>query len=279
MNIQLIVVPYDSGRRAYRMGGGPLHLESRVLSDLERDGHDVSTVTVESPESDALHSSFDLARHIAGHVRAADSRGAFPIILAGNCIASIGAFAGLQSRPSVLWLDAHADFNTPETSPSGFLDGMTLAILTGRCMEEPAETIPGFERLPDAEIVMVGVRSVDEGEKDAVARVRLASSAHELSNALRDVQRRDLYLHIDLDCVDPFVLTANQFATPDGLSHDSLLECVRTAASSKHVRALAITAYDPAADERNAGPALVMDILRALLPFIPAHRSIVPKTS
>src|SRR5688500_3037745 len=175
MDIQLIVVPYDSGRRAYRMGRGPLLLKPRLTTELERVGHTVSTLTLESLQTDAVTSSFDLARHIAGHVKAAESRGAFPVILAGNCIASLGAFAGLESRTAVLWLDAHADFNTPETSPSGFLDGMTLAIMTGRCMEEHTKRLAGFEPLADAEIVMVGLRSIDEGERAAVSRVHRLS--------------------------------------------------------------------------------------------------------
>jgi arginase len=272
MDIHLIVVPYDSARRGYRMGAGPEHLiRSGLPGQLTEAGHMVTATTVESSEHDAAQSSFDLARQLAGHVGAAEQRSAFPIVLAGNCIATLGGFAGLESRTAIMWMDAHADFNTPETSPSGFVDGMTLAIMTGRCLEDQSGTIGGFDRLNDADLVMVSVRSIDEGEKAALARVHLASDAESVTKALGEVRNPELYIHIDLDCIDPSVMTANEFATPNGLSRESLLACVEAAARMKHVCALAVTAYDPATDQNNAGPALVMDIISSLVALVPSN--------
>jgi hypothetical protein len=72
MNVCLMVVPYDSGRRGYRMGGGPLHLQTPVANELAARGHPVSAVTLESAQRDAANSSFDLARQVAGHVSVMD---------------------------------------------------------------------------------------------------------------------------------------------------------------------------------------------------------------
>ncbi|HEX6559320.1 MAG TPA: arginase family protein, partial [Longimicrobiales bacterium] len=161
MDISLIVVPYDSGQRAYRMGRGPEHLLSGGLADhLRAAGHSVRSTVFETA-GDEVTSAFDLAGQISKSTRSAEADGAFPIILAGNCISSLGGLAGFAMRTGLLWLDAHADFNTPETSPSGFLDGMALAVITGRCLGRQAATVPGFEPLADERIVMLGVRSID----------------------------------------------------------------------------------------------------------------------
>jgi len=253
------------------MGAGPEHLlRSGLKESLEADGHVVSAATLESSEAEPASSAFDLARQIAGHVSQADRRGAFPIILAGNCIASLGGIAGLECRTALLWLDAHADFNTPATSPSGFLDGMALAIITGRCMQDESETIAGCEPLADASIIMLGVRDVDDGERAALQRVQLVRDDAQLAQALMQVDADELYVHVDLDSLDPSVLKANGFATENGLSRETLRACLTTAARLKRIAAVAITAYDPAVDEADAGPGIVREVLRALVPSAPA---------
>ncbi|MGQ0561769.1 MAG: arginase family protein [Gemmatimonadota bacterium] len=279
MQIQLILVPYDFGRRGWRMGAGPEHLaRSGLIAALTADGHAVRSVTLET-SGDDVQSAFDLARQIAGHVSAAEARAAFPVILAGNCISSLGGFAGLESRTAMLWLDAHADFNTPGTSPSGFLDGMALAVITGRCMEEDSETIGGFEPLRDSNLVLLGVRSVDEGERNALSRVHIAQNQQQVASALAAVKPPELYLHIDLDALDPSVLIANSYATEGGLDMDTLGECLATAGKAKRIAAVAFTAFDPSADVMNAGVGVVVNILRMLLPLVPPQMPLVPETS
>lgn len=265
MKIQLVAVPYDSGRRGFRMGAGPEHLiRSGLPEALAADGHAVSAVTVESTAGDDVRSAFDLAGQIAVQVGRARARGAFPVVLAGNCMASVGGFAGLDSVTGMLWLDAHADLNTPDTSESGFLDGMALAVMTGRCWQSESAHVDGFAPLPDPELVLLGVRSVDAGEQAPLARVQVVQDAKELAAALARMQRAELYLHIDLDALDPSVLIANSYATAGGLSLETLRACIAEA-HAKHISAVAFTAYDPAADALNAAPAIVLEALRAAI--------------
>lgn len=83
----------------------------------------------------------DLDRQLAVSVAATVARGVFPLTLAGNCISSVGTLGGLGAGPTgVLWFDAHGDFNTPESTVGGFLDGMALATVTGRCWTGLAAT-------------------------------------------------------------------------------------------------------------------------------------------
>ena len=70
----------------------------------------------------------------------------FPVVLAGNCNSYVGTLAGLETdRAGVSWFDAHGDFNTPETTTTGFLDGMGLAMASGRCWKAMPETIAWFQ--------------------------------------------------------------------------------------------------------------------------------------
>jgi arginase len=265
MNVDLIVVPYDSGRRDVRMGRGPGHLlRGGLASQLEAGGHAVTVTTLETVGND-VESAFDLAAKIAVAVRAADHNGRLPVILAGNCISSLGGFAGLKSRTALLWLDAHADFNTPDTSPSGFLDGMALAIITGRCYRELSEKLEGFDALRDSDLVMVGTRKIDPGEQPIIDRISVSQNAASLGQLLNALANDELYVHVDLDVLDPSALRANTFASANGLTRAALTESIAAAAASKRVAALAITAYDPHADLENNGPAIVLEIIGTIL--------------
>lgn len=269
MTVELIVVPYDSGHRGYRMGRGPEYLLASGLVEQLASLGIAATIKMVETQGDAVQSAFDSARQVAVATRTAIQGQAFPIILAGNCITTLGGFAGLDSTTALLWLDAHADFNTPETSPSGFLDGMALAVITGSCYREEAEQISGFAPLPDSELALLGTRSIDDGEKRAVERVGVSRDQAGLRDALAKLTRPDLYVHVDLDVLDPSALRANQFAERGGLDRDTLFRCLAEAGRQKRVAALAITAYDPDADTAAAGPQIVLDIIRQIALPVP----------
>src|SRR5262249_19886505 len=150
--------------------------------------------------------------------------GALPLVLSGNCNAAVGVLAGLQpTRPAVVWFDAHGDYNTPETTVSGFLDGMALAIATGRCWRSLASTVPGFEPSGEDQVALVGARDVDAGEaeileKSAVRRIRVAEvrsagveAAFGPALAALESRSDSIYLHLDLDVLDPDEAPANPY--------------------------------------------------------------------
>jgi arginase len=260
MRIALIAVPYDSGRRAERMGAGPLDLLDAGLStELEAAGHGVSTQTLELPpasRSTEIAAAFELSAAIAHAVAAAIALGAFPLVLSGNCgPAALGSIAGLERRTNVFWFDAHGDFNTPETTTSGFLDGMALAAVTGRCWRNLARGIPGFAAIPEQNVTVVGVRDLDEEEAialraSAIRRVPVSMLRQELPTALTDpaIAGKTAYLHVDLDVLDPGEGRMNQFATRAGFALPELAWAVAMIAERTIVRAGALTAFDPASD-------------------------------
>jgi arginase len=103
---------------------------------------------------------------VVGEARRADR---FPLVLGGNCGVALGVVAGLGGDARVVWADAHGDFNTPETTLGGFLDGMGLATLTGGCWTAITATIPGFAAVPDDHVWLLGARSRRGGGRGAGA--------------------------------------------------------------------------------------------------------------
>lgn len=256
----LIAVPYDSGIRGWRMGAGPDRLLAAGLEDaLRASGHAVSAEHVELPAgttSTEIAATFTLAARLADRVRTARVEGALPIVLAGNCASAIGTLSGLDdAAPAIVWLDAHADLNTPETTRSGFLDGMALAIATGRCWAPMAAAVPGFRPIPDENVCLIGARDLDPAESEYLVYsdtpvLSVVDYPEWLPHTLESLQTRaeTVYLHIDLDVLDPSEGRANSFATDGGLLLRDVLEVIETIRGRFQIGAVALTAYDPSCD-------------------------------
>src|SRR5688500_8889323 len=170
MDIQILTVPYDSGQRAMRMGCGPARIEAEAVPMLRKAGHDVAMDAIEDDATftQEVGTTFKLHRRVAVRVREVVQAKRFPILLTGNCgTSAIGTMAALSDvRTGVVWFDAHGDFNTPETSASGFLDGMSLSVLTGHCWTSLASTVPNFSAVPEERVIHAGGRALDAKEAE-----------------------------------------------------------------------------------------------------------------
>ncbi len=277
VHLSLIAVPYDSGRRLERMGAGPAHLLERGLPErLRAAGHDVETVEVLLPAGfhPEIVAGVALMRRVAAEVAAARAAGRLPVVLSGNCGVAVGTVSALGAATTgVLWFDAHGDLNTPETSPSGFFDGMGYAMLLGHGWQGLAATVPGFAPLPAANAALLAGRDLDPGEHDLVARTGLLTLSPDrlLENAGREalaalgrrVER--LYVHVDLDALDPRVIRANYLPTPGGLEPAELVAAAAAALDEAPLAAVGFASYDPREDERDPGRQVVAAILLGLL--------------
>ena len=256
--VHLIAVPYDSARRGERMGAGPLVLMRELDARLRAEGRDVRTVVIEAPSDSwraEIRTAFELARGVAGAVRDAGAGGAFPLVLSGNCgPAAIGCVAGLDPAPAVCWFDAHGDFNTPDTTTGGFLDGMPLATLTGHCWPALARGIAGLSPIDERSAVLIGARDLDpleavRLEASAIGRVAAARVRDDLPQALaRIAASRRAYIHLDLDVLDPSEGRINLYAAPGGLSRADVVWAIERIAATMTPAAAALTSFDPAAD-------------------------------
>jgi arginase len=273
MQIHLIAVPYDSALRGWRMGAGPERLlDGGLVDELRAAGHHVRIEYIEanSKAPAEIHTAFELNRALAGRVREAREADALPVVLAGNCISAVGTVAGLGGTPAVLWFDAHGDFNTPETTASGFLDGMALAVLTGRCWANLACTVHGFQPVPERDVVLLGARELDDGERalldgSGIALLAPEQARTQLAPVLEKLSGRDAYVHLDLDALDPAEGRANGLAVPGGFTVDEACAALEQVAHTLPVRAVALTAYDPACDSEGRICRAASRLLCALL--------------
>jgi arginase len=263
--VALISVPYSSAQRDYGMGRGPtVLLEQHGMAErLSSDGFDVAVDTVEIPDSlvPEIARTFELNRRLATSVRYARAEGAFPIVLSGNCNCSWGATAGSfgDEAPAVLWLDAHADFDLPDDNRSGFLDTMALSTLTGACWQALAATISDFRPVPEDNVLMAGVRDLDDYQRERLEGSEISVSWGAADPVLEafDPDSSRIYVHVDLDCLDPSVGQANEFSAPDGLSLSRVLMLQREVVEGFQPVCASVTAYNPDFDPdgRMAGSA------------------------
>ncbi|PYQ30135.1 MAG: hypothetical protein DMF56_10470 [Acidobacteria bacterium] len=243
-------VPYDSGYKGLRMGAGPFRLAQEL-------GVDADEIEPASPFRREITTAFELYRALATRIRETNE---FPVVLSGNCGSAIGAAAGLGTdRLAVLWFDAHGDYNTPDTTDSGFLDGMCLAVLTGRCFHNLAHTIPGFAPVAPSRTIQIGSRNYSPGEREALERdgVRMTPD-------FAGIDADRILVHVDLDVIDPQFGRANPYAVGGGLSPDDVLRVIEEAREHFTIAGLVLASYDPSCDEDGRIAAIGARIARSI---------------
>jgi arginase len=280
MDIQIVAVPYDSGMKLARMGCGPGRLAQEGERVLQADGHTtrVDTIEVDDDFPTEVGTTFRLHRRVALKVKEAREAKHFPLVFAGNCgTASIGTVAGLSDTPTgVIWFDAHGDFNTPETTGSGFLDGMALSVITGRCWTMLAKSIPGFQVMPENRVIHAGGRDLDGRESEHMQssnmciltpeRIKNAGIARAIKPGLDyiSINCERVYLHIDMDILDPSEGRGNHFATDGGLKAAELLEAIDQIAERLPIVAAGIASYNPAGDEGQKALGVGLELMKRI---------------
>ena len=210
-------------------------------------------VTLDSPHPAEVSAAFELGRKVAEKVRQSRDQGFFSIVLSGNCNASMGTVSGCGAeRTGIIWFDAHGEATTPETTRSGFLDGMPISILLGRAWQTLAKSVPGFAAIPGKRIVLFGASQLEQAERELLdqARVKRLSSASELKASLA-VMRKDveqIYVHLDLDVLNSTEAVWNHWSGSNGISLVTLLEALAEIGNNGSVCGLGVASYDPAAD-------------------------------
>lgn len=237
-------VPYDSGQRGLRMGAGPL----RIARELGVEAEEIAPASEWRAE---IRTTFELYRALASRIAETND---LPIVLGGNCGCAIGAAAGVGTeRLAAIWFDAHGDYNTPDATETGFLDGMSMAILTGHCWKNLASTIPSFTPIPPWRTMHVGARDYSPGERERMqsdgVSVVAPGQLDEVASLLENFEADRVLIHVDLDVIDPEHGHANQFAAPGGLSPDDVLRVIDAATSRFQLAALVLASYDPSVDE------------------------------
>ncbi len=197
-----------------------------------------------------------------GQVQDALAAGRFPVLTSSDCSICVTTLPVVaRERPDVwvLWLDAHADFNSPETTVSGFLGGMCLA---GACGVWDTGLDAGA--IEPARVVMCGIRDVDAGERVLVETrgVGLVERPSELAGALAG---REVFVHLDLDVLDPSAMPGLHWPAEGGLSDGGLRTLLAEVANAADVVGLEVTDFPAPALARR-----VTTIVEPLLPPVPS---------
>lgn len=208
--------------------------------------------------------------------------GDLPILMGGDHSLAIGSIAAVaqhcaqaQTPLSVLWLDAHADYNLPASSPTGNLHGMPVAVVTGHGPDELTALSRNRPMLDPQQVALVGIRSVDEVEKRLVVEDQLVvydmRTIDELG--MRAVMEQALvhappngHLHVslDVDFLDPAIAPGVDTAVPGGPTYREAQLCMEMIHDSGRLGSLDIMELNPACDERNRTARLVVELVESL---------------
>lgn len=296
MNISILGIPMDlgAGRRGVDMGPSALrnaHL-AHALRDLGHHVSDLGDIDVAIPETLDKHAAAGLVflDPILAACRTAAERvmalpeDVFPLTLGGDHSVSMGTVTGngLRGRPGrtgVVWVDAHTDYNTPESSPSGNIHGMPVAHLTGRGDERLTRLdglVSGDWAIRPEDVVMIGIRSVDARERELlrdagikaytmkdVDQLGITRIHEETQERLSDVER--LHVSFDADALDPGVCPGVGTPIPGGLSYREGHLLMELLSESGRVTSMDIVEVNPILDTRNQTAEVMVGMAASLL--------------
>lgn len=290
--IRVIGMPQDYGQTLRGVDMGPSALRVAGLNErLARlgfgivDAGDVSceimtTQDVAEPRLRFLPAVVEGSRRLAAEVSGAIAAGHLPLVLGGDHSVSIGTLAGLAAsgRPQgVIWLDAHGDFNTPDTTPSGNIHGMALAINLG--LGDPRLTSIGGPqpKALESNAVLVGVRDLDPGEREALARskVTVFTMRHIDELGMRVVMERALavaskgveqmHVSLDIDVIDPFEAPGVGTPVPGGITFREAHLALEILSDSGLVTSMEVVEINPTLDDRNRTSELAVGLMASAL--------------
>ncbi|EYB69533.1 arginase [Deinococcus phoenicis] len=294
MNVNILGIPMDlgAGRRGVDMGPSALR-NAHLAAALRNLGHtvqDLGDVDVALPETLDKHASAGLvfldpileACRSAAQRLAALPEDVFPITLGGDHSVSMGTVTGNAlrgggpgERTGLIWVDAHTDYNTPQSSPSGNIHGMPVAHLTGLGDPRLADLGGGWTLRPE-DIVMIGIRSVDAFERDLlreagiqaytmkeVDQLGITRITEETLERLSGVKR--LHVSFDADALDPAVAPGVGTPVPGGLTYREGHLLMELLSESGRVTSLDIVEVNPVLDTRNQTAEVMVGMAASLL--------------
>jgi arginase len=271
MKFAVVTFPYSMDTDA-NTAAGPKALLQAGLADWLRDqGHDVAgpfhlQLAADEEAAYGFWNKIGVANaHFARLVSGSVQKQAFPLLLESNCYAAVGALAGLQMsaglpspRLGMIWIDAHGDCNTPESTLSGMLSGMPVAIATGLCLDRLRKQAGLDPPINPRDVVMVGVRANDPLEQELIDRSSIemipVDDVRGDCRQIRATMNRlsstvDLiYVHFDADALDQSEVASMRLTEPDGPTRTELAAALEIIMASPKVAALGIADINPEGD-------------------------------
>ncbi|KAK5099009.1 hypothetical protein LTR70_000869 [Exophiala xenobiotica] len=283
-SITVIISPCHVGLRNIRVGRGPhALLDAGLIENIKQtlpkgfalNVEEIRSVqTVLTDIEGDIGRSFAVLRYISVAVQKAVQEESWPLVLSGNCMDVVGVNAGLNpvtedglkkgqisenKTREVIWFDAHADLETPDTTRSGYLDGMGGSMLLGEGFGNLLGTIPGYAAIEGRQLLGVGFRDFSESEEKKIREKGVRTvfgkkpldRGHylaDLASALEDkntIGLVDSTLHLDVDVLDTSVGRANEFAVEGGLGEQDLIDCMDLVGEKREVKAMHVASLNP----------------------------------
>ena len=190
-----------------------------------------------------------------------------PVSIAGDCCTAIAVLSGLQRAgitPFLIWFDAHGDFNTWETTPSGFLGGMPLAMIVGKG-EQILPKAVGLKSLPESKVILTDARDLDPGEIELIKKSELTHLTN--VEALLDFHIPDapIYIHFDTDVVTAEESPAQNYLTKGGPTSETLKAVFSQLARTENVIGVSLSSWNPDLDKDKKSERVSLSLLQTLV--------------
>jgi arginase len=253
MKTQFILTPYFLDQ----------HLDG--LKELTRPDWIVNEQSL--PDTDKQTRMSVLHKELAKHVTEAVYAGLVPVSIAGDCCTAIGVMAGLQRaeiEPLFIWFDAHGDFNTWETTPSGFLGGMPLAMIAG-LGEQSMPNAVGLQPIEHEDIILTDGRDLDPGEQELVSGSGILHMHDPMALLEYNFPDRPIYVHFDTDILKPLDAPAMNYLAEGGPRAEELAKVFKHIAQTGQVKAISVSSWNPELDEDGRSKETIMNLLQELV--------------
>lgn len=272
----------DMGPSAIRYAGLATRLAELGYEYLDRGNVETpvaEAIPVEDEEARFLPQIKEISGRIAQLVAHDTREGYVPVVLGGDHSVALGTLAGLREAHGpggVVWIDAHGDLNSPETSPSGNVHGMVLAAALGLAGERFEEDGWGLPALEPGRVALVGVRALDEGERELLSRldarvftmsdVDRLGVEHAIREALAHVAGPGfVHVSLDMDAIDPDVAPGVGTPVRGGLSYREAHLAMELVAESGLASALDVVEVNPILDRENETGKLAVELVASAL--------------
>ncbi|MEL6524594.1 MAG: arginase family protein [Chloroflexota bacterium] len=234
-----IGVPYWLGKKDDYSGSVDIVKNAGVASQFDAAWVDIA------PDFDAYNHPVNAVNSaVAEAIKTAVANNRVPLIIADDCTVCLGNMKGLEdSDPDVLWYDAHGDFNTEETSPSGFLGGMPLAAMVGMGNQNLVTGID-FTPIASSKVYLTDGRDLDEAEAQLVADSDVTHWENVSQIQSHAWDKRPLYVHFDGDVLRLEDHPAVSYPADGGVSVDNVLSSVQYALTHANVKAVHFTCWN-----------------------------------
>ena len=294
MTIHIVGVPMDlgQGRRGVDMGPSAIRyagigdrlkeLGYKVIDDGDLAIKTQEEQRVKDPHAKYLPEITRVCNVIARKVEKIFTHGYFPVVLGGDHSIAIGTVAGLASfaqkkkkKIGIFWVDAHGDFNTPGSSPSGNIHGMPLAVCAG-LGPKPLLHVGGvFRKVDPQNIAIIGLRDLDRAEKESLKKLGVKLFTMEeidkfgihqvMKKAFQQVAKNVDYLHVsfDLDSVDPIYAPGVGTPVKGGLDYREAHLIMEMLAESKKMSSLELVEVNPILDNRNQSAEFAVELVQS----------------